>query len=221
LILILFQGEEYFELVSWVIVIALLFLSFALFVIEAIKTDEKSRKMVYIGYGLFALCFGLTRLLFFLTEFCGGICDDFFHIIGYLTGIAGIIVVIFIMETYLLKTKKILTFITIILFGIILIALTGLTTRDIVLNMIYILLPFALVAVALSYIYFIFKTSGPSRKKAIGALLGMILIFLGHLMSARLFLSYFPDFPLYVAPIIMIIGVIFFTISQLYIKYRS
>ena len=87
--------------------------------------------------------------------------------------------------------------------------------------MIYILSPAALLTAAIVYIYLIINSTGPSRKKAVGALLGMILMFLGHFMDSLLFTTAFPDFPLAISPIVMIIGILVYSSSQLLIKYES
>ena len=92
----------------------------------------------------------------------------------------------------------------------------GVASRDDALLMIYILIPAALIATVITFIYFILNSSGPSRKKAIGALLGILLMFLGHLMDSNLFNSLIPSLPDIICPIVLIIGVIFFTASQLF-----
>lgn len=219
---IIFQEDIYeLRMILWYIVNILLFLSFLLFLLKAKKLETKSQKNVYLGYGLFSLLFGLTRLFFILSWLCGDAfegCSDFYLILGYLIGTLATIIIIYILETYLLKTKKILTGITIIVFCIILIALFGLTSRGIALTMIYILLPVVIGAISMSYIYFIIKSTGTSRKKAIGAFGGLLLLFIGHFMNTSFFNSMFPGTPGIISPIIMSAGIIIFMITQLFIK---
>jgi len=206
--------------IAWLTASFLLFISFVLFLIASKKEELESRSRVYLGYGLFCLCFGLTRFLFVFADFFGDLHDNIM-ILGYLTGILGVIFVIFILETYLLKTKKILTIITSILSILILIALLGLTSRDDALMMIYIFLPAAIIATTITFIYFIINSTGTSRKKAIGALLGIIFIFFGHTMDSNLWANFFPDIPLIISPVVLIFGIIFFTSSQLYGRRRD
>jgi len=211
------QWYDSYEINSivWLISSFLLFISFVLFLIASKKEDLESRSRVYLGYGLFTLFFGLTRFLFVFADFTGDLHDSIM-VVGYLMAILGILVVVYILETYLLKTKRILTIITSILFVLILISVMGLTSRDDALMMIYILIPAALIATVISFIYFIKNSSGASRKKATGALLGIFLMFFGHLMDSNLFNNYIADLPNIISPIVLIFGVIFFTASQLY-----
>lgn len=201
--------------IVWFISSILLFISFILFAIVSKKEELESRSRVYLGYGLFCLCFGLTRFLFVFADFTGDLHDNVM-VVGYLTAILGILFVVFILETYLLKTKKVLSIVTFILFIFLIIASAGLTSRDDALNIIYILIPAALIATVISFIYFIVNSTGASRKKATGALLGILFMFGGHLIDSNLFNDYIADVPEILPPIILIFGVFFFTISQLY-----
>ena len=222
----IFQVNDYFEIdeILWFIVIALLFLNFVLFSVKAIKIEEKSQKRVYLGYGLFSLLFGFTRLFFVFAGICGNAfegCDNFYLIFGYLVGTFGLIIIIFNLETYLLKTRKILTSITIILFCIIVVILFVFPPnegRGVALTLIYIFNPAVVIAILVSFIYLIEKSTGLSRKKAIGVLIAICLIFLGHTINTTVFYLLFPDTPSLIAPIVMISGLILFTISQLLIK---
>jgi len=204
--------------VLWYIAVSLLFIIAAIFIIQAQKMELKSQKNVYRGYGLFSFFFGLTRFFFLLAFFEENMEIDYFYLmIGYLMGTLGVIVIIFILETYLLKTKKILTLISVILFVIILISIMALA-REFALIMIYILLPSSLIAGLSSYVYLIFKSTGSSRKKALGALLGLILILIGHFVNTTIFTTFVPNFPQLLSPIILSIGILVFGTSQLLIK---
>lgn len=211
-----FQWYNSYELASvlWIIAFSLLFLSCGLFLLASNRTEVKARKNVLLGYSLFSLSFGFTRFFFFISDFCGDLKDSI-TTLGYLTGILGIIFIIYMLEKYLIKTRMILTFMTAICFIIMVIAVLGLTTRNVALIMIYILSPAALIAALIAYIYFIINSTGTSRKKAIGALFGIIFIFIGHFLDSSLILSLFPDIPMIISPLVMIFGVIFFTSFQL------
>ena len=223
ILLNLFQSVDLFDptFILWYIVNILLFLSCTLFLLKAFKTEGKSQRNVYLGYGLFSLCFGFTRLFFLLSWSCEGIfegCYDFYLTAGYVAGIIGMIIIIFIFESYLLDTKKILTGITFIAFLIVLVALFGLTSREIALNMLYILLPAGIIALTISYIYFIVKSTGASRKKAIGVFIGLTLFFIGYSMNTTIFITIFGGIPSFLSPIVMSIGIIIFTLFQIYFK---
>ncbi len=144
-------------------------------------------------------------------------CQDVYLILGYLSGIIGLIIIIFILESYLLKTKKILTSITFILFCIVLITLFGESNRQLALNMIYIFLPAVILAIIFSYVYFIIKSSGSSRKKAIGLLIGIIIFVIDHMMDySKSPLSF--GVTEIISPLLSIIGIVIFTTTQLFIK---
>jgi hypothetical protein len=222
-ILNLFQGVDEFDLtmILWYITNIILFICCSLFLLKAFKTEGKSQKYVYIGYGLFTFSFGFTILFFRLAWSCGGIfegCYDFYIIAGYVSGTIGLIIIMFIFESYLLNTKKILSGITLIAFILVLVALFGFTTREVALNMLYVLLPFSVISLTISYIYFIVKSIGSSRKKAIGVFIGLCLFFIGYSLNTSLFMSIFGDIPSYLSPTIMSIGIVLFTLIQIFIK---
>jgi len=165
-----FQDYGYFGFIVylWYIVIGLLFLFHILFILSSKKAENEAQRRVLIGYSFFCLLFGSTRIFFIISVIYGGsfnVSDNFFLILGYLTGILAIISVIFILETYLLKTKKIITLITLILFILILISLFGVLTKDFALYLIYILSPAAITATIFSYLYLTVKSTGPHRKR--------------------------------------------------------
>jgi len=65
------------------------------------------------------------------------------------------------------------------------------------------------------YLYVIIKSIGGIRKKAIGLFIGSLMMFASQVMDSEVFISAtFPFAPLEITPIIMIIGVIIFTLSQ-------
>jgi hypothetical protein len=221
----LFQGNDVIELdiLCFYILIASLFGSFVLFLVKSIKLEMKSQKRVFLGYGLFLLLYGFTRLFFLIAKFYGDLdlldYKDYYLTLGYFIGLLGVIIIIYIMEKFMLKTKKILTSITITVSVINLIAVMGLTTKDFALNMIYILLPSVIIAVCFVYLYLMFKTMGKPRRKATWAFIGIVTLFAGHIIYTSFFRSFVPpDFPFYISPIIMIIGVVIFTTSQLLIN---
>ena len=213
-----FQGIGYFQelsLILWLISAGLLFLAFLLFLLKSNKLEMKSQKMIYLGYGLFGLFFGITRILFIIAFY---IPDqyDFYTTFGYMTGIIGILCWLYMLETYLVtNTKKIFMIITSIAFVIALIALIGQASRDLALIMIYVLLPFAIIAIFMLYLYLIIKTTGTVRTRAIWLLIGLIILAIGYMMDSELFVGNFPGVPLEIAPSLMILGTLIFMITQL------
>ena len=203
------------SLILWISSVILLFLTFALFLIKSSKVEMKSQKMLYIGYGTFGLFFGISRI-FFILGFFNPESYDFFTTLGYITGSIGIIIWLYILETFMIKqTKRIFLIMSLISFGISLIALVGLTDQYVALNLIYITLPISLGAILILYIYLIIKTTGTIRKKASWLLIGLLLIMIGYTMDTEYFLSNFQGIPLEISPSIMIAGILLFLIKQI------
>ncbi len=206
--------------ILWILLIILLFLSGGLFLIKAITLDMKSQKMIYFGLSIFLYCFGITRSLFFISWTCLNVfegCSEFYMILGFITGILGLICWIFVLETYLVKTKKVFSILTIASFVISLIALFGLTDRPTALNIIYILLPGVVLTIIILYIYLIIKSTGIVRKKAIGLLIGIIVFVIGHMMDySKSPLSF--GVTEIISPLLSIVGIVIFTTTQLFIK---
>lgn len=212
------QGIGYYEGVSlffWIISIMLLFLAFFLFLKKGGEIELKSSKMVFYGYAMFTLFFGMTRI-FFIIGVHKPDQYDFYTTLGYISALIGIIFWLYILETYMItKTKKIFLIVTLITFGVALISLMGGADRYFALNMMYILLPVSLGVVFFLYIYIIIKGTGAVRKNAAWLLVGLIVITIGNMMDTELFVSSFPAFPLEIPPIVMIIGIGIFLYSQL------
>ncbi len=105
--------------------------------------------------------------------------------------------------------------ITSVAFGIALIALIGQASRYFALMLIYILLPFAIVAIFMLYIYLIIKTTGIVRKRTIWLVIGLVILVIGYIMDTELFVGNFRWIPLEISPALMILGTLIFIITQL------
>ncbi|MGQ4876024.1 MAG: hypothetical protein ACP6IY_18315 [Promethearchaeia archaeon] len=172
--------------------------------------------MTYFAYGVVSLMLGLTRIFFIVAVYIPE-NYDFYTTFGYISGISGMIFWLYIIETYLVKkTKKIFTIICSISLSISSIALFGVVSRNFALDIQFLLLPFALAVIVLLYIYMIVKTTGTVRVKAIWVLVGLALIAVAQVLDGQDFISAYPNFPLIIAPLIMMAGILIFMISQLY-----
>ncbi len=202
--------------ILWFISIEVFFLGFFLFVKETLKMNLISQKMANYGYGVFLGLMGITRILFIIAVYFPDFYD-LYTILGYISGNIGLIFWLYIVENYLIrKTKSIFTIVSIIPTSFSFLALFGLVEREIALSIQFLLLPLAILVILILYIYLIKKTSGTVRKKFIGILTGLFLIMVGQVLDGETFITAFPDFPLIVAPIIMILGVLTFIGTQLY-----
>ena len=213
-----YQGIGYLQgssLILWLISIGIFFTSFVLFFLKASKLEMKSQKKIFQGYGIFSLFFGITRIIFIIGVYIPE-QYDFYTTLGYITGILGILYWLYVIETYLItNTKKIFMIITSVAFGIALIALIGQASRYFALMLIYILLPFAIVAIFMLYIYLIIKTTGIVRKRTIWLVIGLVILVIGYIMDTELFVGNFRWIPLEISPALMILGTLIFIITQL------
>ncbi|MHA1281749.1 MAG: hypothetical protein ACTSQP_04515 [Promethearchaeota archaeon] len=213
-----YQGIGYLQgtsLILWLISIGIFFTSFVLFILKALKLEMKSQKKIFQGYGIFSLFFGITRIIFIIGVYIPE-QYDFYTTLGYITGILGILYWLYVIETYLItNTKKIFMIITSVAFGIALIALIGQASRYFALMLIYILLPFAIVAIFMLYIYLIIKTTGIVRKRTIWLVIGLVILVIGYIMDTELFVGNFRWIPLEISPALMILGTLIFIITQL------
>jgi len=215
-----FVGIGYYEgisLILWIVATVLMISSTIIFMIKAIKIQEKSAKSMFIAYGLFYIFFGLTRILYIEAVYILGMFD-FFTNLGYITQILALIFIIYVLETQIVKsTKFFFLIITIVAFVIALISLVGVTSirRYFALTLLFILVPISASVIMILYLYVIIKSIGGIRKKAIGLFIGSLMMFASQVMDSEVFISAtFPFVPLEITPIIMIIGVIIFTLSQ-------
>ena len=215
----LYQG---INLPFWIGFLGLLCITAILFFVEGSKRDMKSQKMMNYGYGVFISFFAILRVFFMMGVYTADIClacYDFYTNLGYISGIIGVIFLLYVLETYMVpKTKKIFLIISVIAFAICLIGLFTPAGRELALDFIYFLMPLSVGFIIILYIYMYAKTTGVVRKKSKWILIGLIVIVIGHMMDTQFFIAALPQIPLYFAPITMSIGVIIFLVSQFKIK---
>ena len=218
-------------LILWIICMGLFFFGFILFLIEAKKSELKSQKMINKAYGIFLLCMGLTRIFFilgvyfYLPTLCDD-CYDFYTTLGYISAIAGVAFWLYVAETHLIhKTKKLFTILSIILLALSLIVLFGIIfpdlaiiDRDLSLELQTYLMPVAVGILGILYIYLVIKTTGTVRKKIFWVIVGLLMIAAAQILDGEGFITSLPNFPLEIAPLIMITGLILFISSQIFYK---
>jgi len=215
----LYQG---INLPFWIGFLVLLVISAILFFKEGSKMEMKSQKMMNYGYGVFLVFFALLRVFFmcgiYFADLCLD-CYDFYTNLGYISGIIGVIFLLYVLETYMVpKTKKIFLIISVVAFAFCIIVLFTPAGRELALEVIYYLMPVSVGFIVILYFYIYAKTTGVVRKKAKWILIGLVIIIIGHMMDTQFFIGAFPEIPLFLSPIIMSIGVLVFLISQFKIK---
>ena len=143
--------------------------------------------------------------------------------IGYLFALVALVFIQYLIETQVItQTKGIFTIISLILLGIIIITLIGITTRDFATFFMYLIMPISVSIIALMYIYIIIKSSDRVRNKAILVFLGIALILVAHLFDSENFIgATYPYFPLEFAPLLTIIGTVIYIYSNLLFKLKD
>lgn len=217
----LYQGTD---LYFWIGFLAICLISALLFIIQGKRLEMKSQKAMQYGWGIFLIFFALLRVFFMLGIYLGEPTAtlneyDLYTNLGYIAGIIGVICLLYVLEKYMTpQTKRIFLIITVAAFVICMVALIIPGGRDIALDVIYVLMPVAVGFIAIIYVYLIFKTTGTLRKKCEWIFISLLIIVIGHLMDTTLFIGGLPGFPLFLAPVIMSIGIIVFVISNFKIK---
>ncbi|MGQ4873730.1 MAG: hypothetical protein ACP6IY_06595 [Promethearchaeia archaeon] len=203
------------SLVLWIITISGCFIGALLFIIKANKMELKSQKWLYLGYGVFFIFFSLMRIFYIVAVYIPE-NYDLYTSLGYVVGTIGLIFWLYVLETQMIKsTKGIFVAISIVMFAVAVIGLTGIIERELALNIINITTPFSISVVFFMYMYIAVKGTGEVRKKAIWLIVGLLLIMLGHAMDSEFWAGNFPDFPYEIPPIVMLIGLLIFLITQL------
>ena len=182
--------------------------------------------MIFLGQGLFMICFGLTRSLFAISDFfttdeyyknvvlvAGGdqFISDLFWKISTLVGILGIIFLLLVIETYLVKSRYFFTVIATI--GLI----VAMVSPDINFSRwaTYITLPIAMFGLIVLYFYLLYKGMGVVRKKAGVSVLGLFLLGVGTLLGTSAGMgtlrTLFGSFPEFIPVIILTAGLAIYT----------
>jgi hypothetical protein len=188
------------------------------------KADMKETRIIFLGQGLFVLCFGITRLLFLIADYFSPFQSPelIFYVdanlyftlwkISTLIGILAIVFLLIVIESYLVKkTHYILSIVA--LAGLVI----ALVSADVEFARLvtYITLPIAMGGVIGLYTYLFFKSSGEIRKKAGLSLDGFIIFGIGVILDTtigqNLLASWFGFVPGFIPIIVMIVGLAIYT----------
>jgi hypothetical protein len=188
------------------------------------KAEMKETRFIFLGQGLFVLCFGITRLLFLIGDYFSPDAppDLVFYVdpelylllwkISTFIGILAIIFLLIVIELYLVKiTHYVLSIIASV--GLIISVFSA--DVEFARLVTYITLPIAMGGVIGLYAYLFFKSDGDIRKKAALSLDGFILFGLGVILDTTfgktLLKNWFGFVPGFIPVILMIIGLAIYT----------
>lgn len=218
------KGIHYYEgvsLILWILAVIILFSAFILFLNKALRSDVKETRFGYLSMANFSLFFGLCRLFYLFSVYDPP--NYILHVVlGYLFTSIALLFIIYEVETQVItQTKKLFTVITLIMVIISIITVIGLTTRDLALLLMYLLMPLSTGILAIMYVYFISKSSGKIRKKAIFILIAIMLVFFAHLLDTETFISLtYPIIPLELPPLMMCSGMILYIYANIFYKIK-
>ncbi len=191
------------------------------------RAELTSTRRIFLGQGLFAFCFGMTRVLFLLSDFYNAASPllifpneylaTLFWKLSTLIGILAIVFLLLVIETYLVKSRYVLSVVASA--GLII----ALVSQDINFARIvtYITLPIAMVGVIFLYAYLFFKESGAIRKKAALSLDGFIIFAIGVFLDTNLGKTLFPTLPGFIPMVILIIGLAIYTYFNVKEEFTS
>lgn len=219
--------------ISFILILIILieYLSFGvLFLVKSRQKETSSPKRFYFGIATFSMSYGLMTFFFFISDsvktgtlpaiFTGFATFDFgiWWKVAAFFGILGFTAILFVLELDVIKTKFILTIMAIVgsVFAMILPVSESLAidARFII----TITIPYGACAVLGIYSYLIYKSHSEIRKKSIGSLVGILIVFIGFAINTVLGQQVFwflGPFSFYIALALQMIGPIIFALYNL------
>jgi len=196
-----------------------------IFIIRGKKTSAeiKSQKAVYYDAALFFFGYSFTRVFFLFSDverMSNGQSQWYqsLVLIAYIFSTGAMSILIYSIERFLLtKTKKIFSIITFTGTGVMIVLLVLTLIGTDVISFARILTTVTSTAAALVigvlYLYLIIKTSGTLRRNSLFSFFGILILMIGILLDMDALVQ-LDIIPLFVAPSITAVGVLFFALGQ-------
>ncbi|MHA1268198.1 MAG: hypothetical protein ACTSPY_00305 [Candidatus Helarchaeota archaeon] len=196
--------------------VAIFWLCAILFWIKYRKIEMKSQKRFFLGISSFFILWGIMRLVFTASNYYKGIDEFLFSTYWRIAsgiGIAGILSILLVIETYMVKSKYIFSIITLV--GLVLAMVLPIEGTEIKGARLatYVTLPVGALSILGLYLYLYIKLSGRSRHETGIITGGIALIFFGYILNIELFKQLFgAEIVDPLASIIMIIGALIYSL---------
>jgi hypothetical protein len=208
--------EEYFMFeFLWLIAAGVMVVLSIIIFRDSKKARTEKNKKLYIAMGAFILSYALTRICFFFADYYGeyqAFIDswEFLFLVkaGYVVSTIGLTILLYVFEKEFVPTKFIFT-LTAIVSGVLYVFLP----YDLMKLIIYIFQPLVLIEILYIYIYLARKGIGELKKRALYAIFTLIIFFLGIALDTRI-ISDMNIFPPFIPPILVMVGLITFYMSQ-------
>jgi hypothetical protein len=200
----------------WIILIVLLLGAFSIFFYyKSYKAETSVQMQTFLAYGLFCTCFGVTRILFFLSE--ESFEYDIFLLLGYSVSYLGAIFLFFVLERHGLrnKTKYIFTIISCVSFliSVIFLIFINYLPSQIHRYFIYLTLPFLMLLIIVLYAWVAVKTTGEARSNSIGVAVAIAIVLVGAIIGSKI-VADLQIVPLLTSPILVLVGTFLFVYFQ-------
>ncbi|MHA1271733.1 MAG: hypothetical protein ACTSPY_18240 [Candidatus Helarchaeota archaeon] len=198
-------------------------LFFLMFIYQGLKENDKNTRYIKYGYGFFTLGYAITRIFFLFSDYereLNGITP--LHLqyvsIAYAIGMFSILVLSLVIEKYLVKFKYIFVISSAISLIFAILSIIAIEIQSITQIIMYITAGIVLIGIIGLYVYMVVKLTGTYRNRAIGALIGFLLIAIGLILDMRFLEDIFGSFDyirLILSPFLMISGFLIFGITQI------
>ncbi|MHA1370328.1 MAG: hypothetical protein ACTSWN_16395 [Promethearchaeota archaeon] len=225
--------EEFWSIRTLLLIIYIVFLfaSFFYFLLTSRRKEVLVAKRISLGYGLFGLCYGMTRLLFLLSDYeiayhFGEVTRTHLSFVtaAYSVTFISIMFIYFTVEKYILSRKLIFTFLSVIAFSISVLSfvftvgnlLPEISPQRIAQYTLYFVGP--VLALGILSLYIIIYRSSPKgslKNKSLMAIIGLVIFFSGLLLDMDVISTLLAsNLRLLISPILFLVGTFIFFYSQ-------
>ncbi|MHA1681787.1 MAG: hypothetical protein ACTSUE_12325 [Promethearchaeota archaeon] len=202
--------------------------------VKSSKAELMGTKRIYQGYGLFTLCYALTRIFFLGSDYEMAISCEFFTceptilhniyvVAAYTVTTASLVFIFFSIEKYILNRRRVFMVVALISLVVDLGALiltifniSAVEAKSVAQYVLYVTGPILAIALVSLYLIIIKSSTGDIRKKAILTFLGILLIVAGLFLDMDLLstMALLEAERLWLAPFLFITGALIFIFSQ-------
>lgn len=232
----LYGAYGFYSLRTYLLIfyIFLLLGGFIAFMVKARRAETHVSKRIFQGFGLFGLTFAITRSIFLMSDYENAtnypnntylLFDEV--TLAYTVTFASLIFIYYAVERLMLNRKPVFMAISIIAAVVCLIAFiltfltidvnlaTGKGPQTIAQYTMYITGPLLMIGIVALYIMISRMSSGSIQKKAVGALVGLLILSAGLLLDMDILSNpSFDPIRLLLAPVCLIVGTFTFFIAQ-------
>ncbi|MHA1266316.1 MAG: hypothetical protein ACTSRS_13870 [Candidatus Helarchaeota archaeon] len=197
-----------------------------IFLIKRREKEGSAQRNVFLGYALFLISYAAARILFVFSDFEVRVThstttpiNDIYVGAAYSFGILGALFLVYVLERHLLHTYYIFSAAAVGLLGLSILSTISLIATEVPRLVIMVMMPVFFLIILFLYLYVAMKASGDPQKRALGIVLGLLIMMIGFLIGSGVVGGALDPLGLYefrilIEPLILIIGSAIFTLSQ-------